>query len=70
MGDVNHDGKINLPEANNLWMLLNNKHSYYMLALAGKSYVPVIKNFCGSCMEIEKITNQISVRTECKFDFF
>jgi len=67
MADVNHDGNINLPEANNMWLMLNNKHSFYILALAGKSYVPSIKDFCGSCLEVEKIMNKINVKSESYF---
>ena len=70
MADVNHDGNINLPEANNMWLMLNNKHSFYILALAGKSYVPSIKDFCGSCLEVEKIMNKINVKSECNFKIF
>lgn len=59
MVDVNHDGKIDLTEANNLWLLLNNKHTFYMLVLENKSYIPEIKDFCGSFVEIEQILNQV-----------
>lgn len=61
MVDVNSDGKINLAEANNLWLMLNNKHTFYMLVLEGKSYIPEIKDFCGSFVEIEQILNQVTL---------
>lgn len=68
MGDVNQDQKFSLAEANNIWQLVNNKHTYYMLMLAGKSYVPDIKAFCGSLVEVEQILNQVHLKQKSYFD--
>lgn len=64
IADVNFDQKISLMEANNLWQLVNNKHTFYMIALAGRSYMPEIKSFCGGFVEVEQILNQIYLKKE------
>jgi len=64
LADVNFDQKISLAEANNIWLLANNRHTFYMITLAGKSYIPEIKNFCGSFVEVEQILNQIYLKKE------
>ncbi len=64
LADVNFDQKISLAEANNIWLLANNRHTFYMISLAGKSYVPEIKSFCGSFVEVEKILNQVYLKKD------
>ena len=58
--------KINQAEANNLWFLLNNRHTFYMLSLAERAYIPEIKSFCGTCLETEQILNPVYNKKECK----
>ena len=55
--DVNRDEMISLPEARSLWSLLDNKHTFYMLMLNGRHYVPRILRFCGDIIEIEQLTS-------------
>ena len=57
MADVNRDETINLAEAKSLWSLLNNKHTFYMLLLRSRHYVPRILRFCGDLIETEEITS-------------
>lgn len=68
IGDVNRDERINLQEANNLILLLTNKFTLYQILFSGRSYSSKIKNFCGGCIEIEQIINQLNLKQECKFN--
>lgn len=48
-------------------MLLNNRATFYMLVLEGQSYVPRIKNLCGTLVELEEIKNHLRQPKEyCK----
>lgn len=57
--DVNHDFKLSYAEAETLWMMLNQKHSYYILTMIDKSYVPQILDFCGPIIQVEEIKNYL-----------
>jgi hypothetical protein len=57
IADTNNDNLIDLAEARNIWQLINQKHTRFMLIFNDKSYATQILRFCGDMIEIEKIEN-------------
>ena len=69
-GDVNHDERINLAEANNLMLQTSNKHLFFQILFSNKPYGSAIRNFCGGCVEVEQIPNQVRFKSDCLCLFF
>jgi hypothetical protein len=67
LADINKDEELNFGEAKALWKLINDKNTFFMLVLAGKSYMPNIRSYCGNLIEIENIQNQITIATSSYF---
>jgi hypothetical protein len=55
LSDVNQDESISLAEARTLHSLLMNKNTFFMIMLAGPTYIPKMLSFCGNLVEIERI---------------
>jgi hypothetical protein len=66
-GDVNRDEKLNLAEANNILAQLNNKYTFFQILFSGKAFASEIKQFCGRCVEIDQIINQVYIKKDCKY---
>lgn len=63
-GDINRDEELNLAEANSILLLLDNKHTLFQILFAEKSYASKIKSFCGGCIEVEQIENEVHLKKD------
>ena len=47
IADINHDGKVSLPEARSMWALLQGAEFLMMMVLPNSEYIPKLLGFCG-----------------------
>ena len=57
--DVNRDGQMSYAEAAALASLLANRHTFFMLTLADKPYMPQVQSFCGSLVRVEQLKSSV-----------
>ncbi len=47
IADINHDGKVSLPEARSMWALLQGTEFLITMVLPNSEYIPKLLGFCG-----------------------
>ena len=59
--------QLNLAEANSILILLDDKHTLFQVLFSEKSYASKIRSFCGGCIEVEPIVNEVHLKKDCTF---
>ena len=57
IADINHDGKVSLPEARSMWALLQGAEFLIMMVLPNSEYIPKLVGFCGDLYVTEGLTS-------------